>query len=375
MVTPTPGAGAFHGHPARRCSPVLPGAAVFPGLAFALLFGCVPNVGDRTSLVSGPRLLAVQAVPPEGPLQAAFGLTALYVDAEGPVDASALSWAECLLPKPLSQPGPVAQGCFVDRSPDLIPLGDGGSVEGTIPENACELFGPDSPPPAPGQPTARPTDPDSTGGYYLPVRIGSEGGNWSVALERIACQPSGVTQPVFAAFSSGYHLNANPVVADLSRIGDDGGAASLAADQPEGAPALVVSPGERVTLQASWPECPTAAVCGDGFCSAGETATTCPRDCGPAASSTGCGGAEIYLYIDPTSEQITTQRESMVVSWYATAGSFDVPSDGRDDDDLTTNVVNGWTGPATAGSVHLWVVLHDARGGVGWASYTVLVEP
>jgi hypothetical protein len=95
----------------------------------------------------------------------------------------------------------------------------------------------------------------------------------------------------------------------------------------------------------------------------------CPST--PAA----CGGAETYLYIDPTSKQMATSRESIVASWYATAGAFDLDRAGRDGTDPTTTVNNGWTAPSTAGPVHLWVVLRDARGGVGWGSYTVTVSP
>ena len=35
----------------------------------------------------------------------------------------------------------------------------------------------------------------------------------------------------------------------------------------------------------------------------------------------------------------------------------------------------GFVSPSKAGTAHLWVVLRDARGGVGWESYRVGVEP
>jgi hypothetical protein len=317
------------------------------GLGAALL-ACTPSFPDTTSIVSSPRLLAVQAVPAEGALGAAFTLTALYVDASGPSDPSGIDWATCVRQKPLGEPGPIDPGCFVDTSPDLIALGSGGSVHGTIPQDACELFGPDTLPPQAGQPSPRPTDPDTTGGFYLPIRVKSGPEQWSAVLERIACQPSGLTQPVFVAFASGYRLNTNPNVSALLRVDGDGGTTPVPPDGEAREAPLTVSPGERLALRVEWPTCSGTAA---------------------------CGGAEAYVSIDPTSKQIVSRRESMVASWYATAGAVDEDSDGRAEDDPATYVVNGWTAPSTPSKVHLWVVLRDARGGVGWASYTIDVRP
>jgi hypothetical protein len=251
----------------------------------------------------------------------------------------------------LGDPGAFNPACFVDASSGLLPLGMGGSVQGTVPEDACELFGPDTAPAQPGEPSPRPTDPDSTGGFYLPVRV-EEDGQYSVAPERVTCQPGGVTQKVFVAFSEGYKPNQNPILTSLSRVTDDGGATSLAPNAAGAAPALIVAPGERVSLSAEWPTCPTG-------------------------EATACSGAETYLYIDPTSREITTQRESMVAAWYATGGTFDADSVGRAADDLGTTAVNGWTAPNSSGAVQaveLWVVLRDARGGIGWGSYSFAIS-
>jgi hypothetical protein len=179
--------------------------------------------------------------------------------------------------------------------------------------------------------------------------VKSEGDQRSAALERIACQPSGVTQAVFDAFSTGYVLNENPAVASLVSVDGDGGTGAVTPDAPDAGPGLTVSAGEHYLLRVGWPTCPAT----------------------PAA----CSGAETYLYIDPTSEQIATGRESVVASWYATGGTFDLDRVGRDGSDTTTTVDNGWTAPASPGPVHLWVVLRDARGGVGWGSYSIVVGP
>ncbi len=289
----------------------------------------------------------MQAIPAEA-ATGGFAMTALYVGPTGPADASSVDWAICLLQNPLGDPDPIAPGCFVETSSDLAPLGRGGSVSGTIPTNACELFGPDSPPPPPGQPAARPTDPDATGGFYLPVRARSDGDQWSAAPERIACQPSGLTLPVFTAFSNGYVVNENPAVAMLERIDASGQARAIEPDAPNLAPSLTVSAGARSSLRVGWSACPS--------------------------SPTACSGAETYLFIDPTSKQIATGRESIVAAWYATGGTFDLDRVGREGTDLAFTADKGWTAPSSPGPVHLWVVLRDARGGVGWGSYTIAVE-
>ena len=64
----------------------------------------------------------------------------------------------------------------------------------------------------------------------------------------------------------------------------------------------------------------------------------------------------------------------MTVAWFATGGSFDNDRTGRDTSDLTASSDNGWHAPAAAGPVHLWVVLRDDRGGVGWAEYAFDVK-
>lgn len=319
----------------------------YAGVACALA-ACTPNFTDTTTSVSAPRLLAVGNTPAEGPPGSKFTLRALYDDGNGPADAGSLQWATCVLQKPLGDPGSVNPACLSPGGAGLVPLGVGNAVTGIIPANACELFGPESPPPLAGQPSARPTDPDATGGYYLPIRVAPEGNQDSVAFERIACQPSGVVESVFAAFSAGYILNENPVVSTLAWIEEAGPATTISPDTPEGKPAITVTPGAVMALRVEWPSCPDT----------------------PAA----CGGAETYLLIDASTGDLATSRESMVASWYSSGGSFVLDRIGRDGSDPTVNVVNTWRAPTMPGIVRLWVVLRDARGGVGWESYSLDVE-
>jgi len=321
---------------------------VLGGTALTLA-ACTPDFSDTTAVVTAPRLLAVRSTPAEGPTSSGFAMTSLYVGPDGGADASSLSWATCLLQKPLGDPGSVNPECLTVGSTGVVSLGLGASIKGSVPANACELFGPESPPPLAGQPSARPTDPDSTGGYYLPIRVETSDARDSIAFQRILCQPSGVVESVFTAYSANYVPNENPVARSLTLLAGDAGTTLIAPDSPGVQPSVTVRAGTSVSLRVAWPSCPTQ----------------------PAA----CGGAETYLLIDTATKELTTARESMVTSWYATAGTFALDRVGRSTDDPSTTVDNAWTAPTTAGPLHLWVVLRDARGGTGWASYTVTVGP
>jgi hypothetical protein len=129
--------------------------------------------------------------------------------------------------------------------------------------------------------------------------------------------------------------------------------------------------GATVPLEVSWPSCPLTDVCGDGICGADETLMSCPKDC---KTPHGCGGAERFVNFDLGSQSVLDQRESIQVSWYSTGGSFDNDSTGRVDTDTGLTSDNNWHAPSQAGTAHLWVVLHDARGGIGWAGYVVDVH-
>ena len=120
----------------------------------------------------------------------------------------------------------------------------------------------------------------------------------------------------------------------------------------------------------SWPACPAQATCGDGICSPGEAIQDCPDDC---TTPKGCAGSEPFAYLNPQSHELVDRHEAMRVSWFATAGSFNLDRNGNDGSDTTTTSDNVWVAPA-AGTVHMWVVLHDDRGGIGWGSYTITVQ-
>ena len=78
---------------------------------------------------------------------------------------------------------------------------------------------------------------------------------------------------------------------------------------------------------------------------------------------------ETFPVYNIQSASLSPQREAMRVSWFATAGELEHDVSGRAADDLALTADNDWTAPATAGPVHLWLVLRDSRGGVDFAEF------
>jgi hypothetical protein len=314
-------------------------------------------------------VFAVQAEPAEAAPREQVTLTALYARGDGEVDTSSLDWAFCLQRKSLAELGPVAPACLVQESADLTPLGAGEVVSGSVPEDACRLFGPDRPRPMGDEPVGRAVDPDPTGGFYQPLRLyDPTTSHYATFEERVSCSLPGVTQGEFASWNRRYRRNQNPAVDALSVPASDATIAPAADDQA----AYSVKAGETLTLRASWPECGDGSACEDGICGFDETVMSCAADCKP---SRGCGGAEHYLYYDLDQHSFVERREGMRVAWFATAGSFRDARTGREESDAGSSFSdNEWTAPSQSGEVRLWIVLRDDRGGVAWQSYRLVVE-
>jgi hypothetical protein len=126
-----------------------------------------------------------------------------------------------------------------------------------------------------------------------------------------------------------------------------------------------------VSFRVRWPDCPESTRCGDGICGGDEDVTSCAADC---AAPAGCGGAESYLQYDLVSLTLQKRRESMRVSWFSNAGSFDQDRTGRGEDEREIFADDVWTAPNVPGLVPVIVVLRDARGGVDWSGFTVVVQ-
>jgi hypothetical protein len=347
--------------------------SVLAGVA-AALGACTPEIVDTTPIVDRPIVLAAIAAPAEAPPGAPLALSALVVGPDGPA-ARPIDWALCTIRPPLTSPGALAPDCFGADGPALVPIGTGDAASTAMPADVCQTFGPDQPAPKPGQPAGRPADPDPTGGYYQPIRIfDPDAGDRRATLSfeaRALCHVATATPAQQAEFDRRYRLNENPIIAGLAPA--DG----TPLPSVEGDPAAVTSipAGTPLDLRVTWPACPNAGedACGDGVCGIDETADACPDDC---TMPKGCGGAETYLWFDPVARAFAPRRESIVVSWFATAGVFATARTGHDEAEaaVATDSANVWTAPAGPADVWLWVVLRDARGGVAWSTYKLRVE-
>jgi hypothetical protein len=329
--------------------------------------GCPPNLDDTTSIVTTPTVLAVQSIPAEASPSTSVKYTALVVDASGDLRSEPVHWDYCDERNPLSNLGPVAVQCVEPGNSALQPIGVGLTASANLPTLACTNFGPNPPAATAGQPAGRPVDPDTTGGYYQPVSVflpGASGTQIVLYDMRLSCGFAGANEQSQGVLQARYHLNDNPAVASLTA-----GASTLSPDTT--GKTNTVAAGQSLTLEVAWPTCPQVDVCGDGICGADESLVSCPADC---KVPHGCAGAERYVNFDLGSQAVIDARESIQVSWYATTGAFDNDSTGRGSDDTAVTSDNNWQSPSQAGTAHLWVVLHDARGGIGWAGYTLQVQ-
>jgi TonB family protein len=307
-------------------------------LAPVALLGCIPNVAINDSLVTEPRIVAMRSVPAEAKPGTTVQWTALVVAPESAPEPT-ISWTLCKARKALSETGPVSAGCFTEDPANVTSVGSGASVSAPVSADACRLYGPDPPLAKPGEPAGRSVDPDSTGGYYLPLVMHAD--DATLGQTRITCGVASATQEQSAEFVSRYRANENPSVESLS-LGGTLISPAGAGDAPS------VQAGSRHALVLTWPDC---------------TGTTAA-----------CGGAEPYVVFSPTALRIEEHRESLHIAWYTTAGAFQQARGGVSEAGASQHTLsNEWTAPSVAGDVTLWVVLLDDRGGAGWQRYLIHV--
>jgi len=294
-----------------------------PVAVILLVAACAPELPAEDGVVTELHVLAVRGEPAEAKPGATVEYTALVA---GPGRAAAgvdPAWAFCTAPKPPTENNIVSSSCL--QASALVPVGRGPSISAVTPRNACSLFGPDTPTGG-----FRPRDPDVTGGYYQPLRIDLAGAAPAFHLERIQCELGMAPSDIVTDFAAVYVPNVNPRIVAL-RASTPGGEIALDA----------VPPRAHLTFAVSW----------------------LPED------------VETFAYFDRASQSISTQRESMRVAWYVTAGRLGVATNGRAADDPLAGVTNTWEAPSNASTTALWVVLRDSRGGADFARYELTVPP
>jgi hypothetical protein len=281
-------------------------------IAFTLgaLAACDDALDQRLGIIDAPRVLAVIAEPAEAKPGEEVTYEAVIASPDGPFVA-APSWGYCTSPKPPTEDNAASTGCVGGDA--LIELGTAPTVSGTIPAEACIRFGPDV---SPGG--FRPRDPDASGGYYQPVRIALDD-LLAIGLSRITCNLPTAPFELAARYRTEYVANANPVLEPI------------AIDR--------VPANTEIRLTASW----------------------------PAAS------AESYLYFEPSTQTLVDRREAMRVSWFATGGALAVDASAVGSEEDVTSVSTTWQTPE-AGTIWLWFVLRDQRGGIAVQTRQITVE-
>lgn len=319
--------------------------ALRAALSLAFFLGCIPELDDRSFLVSEGRVLAIQAEPAEAAPGEVVSYRLLWAQPDGG-DPSEWDWAHCTLRKPLAELGPVHPGCLSGDPAGLEAIGKGVSVEGSVPKQACRRFGPDLPEPTPDSPSGRPVDPDATGGFYQPVVVHapSRGAEpWSLGHVRISCGIAGATPDQLARMAREYVRNRNPSVESVQILRGPASETLYPGDPPAGANTFL--PGETITLRASWSPCEDAP----------------------------CDGAEPYLHFDPRTRTIETATESLRLSWFSTDGHLSEDRTGATEGSAGNWSENTWTAPDQEGNVKLWIVIRDDRGGLSWQEYRLRV--
>ena len=294
---------------------------LLPAIALALC-GCFPQFDDTPWLVDAPRILAVRGDPAEAePLERVI-FDALVATPDG--TSVPIEWAFCLRPRTLEERNGVAPECLQPEGEAIQPLG---GPSGEIPLDACARFGPNPPPAEPDQPPLRPADPDTTGGYYLPVRASiPEASLVTFGFERLRCSLAGAPRDVFREYQERYANNVNPRIEAVELV--EGNA---------------VAPGREVTVRVR----------------------------------TSTASAESYVQYDQTSVAIVDRVETLVVSWFTNAGRFELERRGLTEEEIAAGVLsveNRWTAPPEARSVIIWAVLRDSRGGVDWQRLELEVQ-
>jgi hypothetical protein len=303
----------------------------------AALLGCKPSVGLPPYLVTSDTLLAVRGEPAEArpgeSVTYSFLLASPSVGTVG--DADAL-WDVCLTPKPPAESNAVSSACT--GVPDAGVTTSGQTFDAPVPIKACQLFGPIAPPPANGQPAVRPRDPDSTGGYYLPVQVLfpslATGALSGFAMERITCGLASAPASAIGDYNSKYQPNQDPAIDHTDLLLDAVGNSLRLDDGPRS-----VTAGSIVSVVASFVP----------------------------------GSAETFPVYDPQSEALVDQQESLHMSWFVTGGTFEHDRTGVAAGEDAISTSNQWTAPTQPGAYFLWLVLRDSRGGTDYKSYQIQV--
>jgi hypothetical protein len=295
----------------------------FAAAALVLCAGCQNNF-EPASFVTGLRVLAIKAEPPEVAPGETSTLTALAVDTSG--NQVGFDWSLCNLP-----PGPVDPAVNLTcvntdaGAPAIVPLGGGPQLTVTMPQVTPQQLG----------------VPDYTFGVFVPFRL----------------RVDGLPTPGLDA-----------------GVGIDEIVAFYRLRLATGLEARNTNPRLTGVFVAAGP----------GFPDAGLDSITPLDDAHPVSLAAGetltlralidINSVEKFLIVDgdPRQRQFTLVEEQPRILWYATAGSFEHQVTGLNAAD--TRFALDVHVPAAGSTITLWVVVHDERGGTDFLTRSIAVR-
>ncbi|MGH1340895.1 MAG: hypothetical protein ACRBN8_05055 [Nannocystales bacterium] len=287
--------------------------------SFAVL-GCTPEFDDAPWRVEEPRVLAIASTPAEARPGDPVMLSTLAVSLDGTL-AETPTWSVCTRPRTAAERTSVTAPCLEEEFLEPTP------ASMLVLSDACARFGPNPPPTEGDSEPQRPADPDPSGGYFLPVRA-QAGDAVAFGALRIRCDLPGVTRAIFDAFEERYLANETPRIHEVSLDEVPLSANDIA----------TVNHDSETTITV---ELPTTA-------------------------------AEAYVRYDSANGVLVDEREWLRVQWFVTDGQLSAGQQTLTDSQSAPPVASTlWTAPPEATTVHAWVVVTDARGGVAWRAFSI----
>lgn len=280
----------------------------WPILCVTVMVSCVDEVQDQSFLITDDRVLAIRGIPAEvRPGQDAQYEVLLASNNEDNID---VDFSYCTEARRAEERQGISESCLLGDSLQAI------QAETTMLSDACSRFGPNTPPSQnPLEPPLRPSDPDPSGGYFVPIRAETLS-TASFGQHRIRCDLAGATRALFEEFNERYISNNHPVIQTV-RAPD------------------VVEPFTSYELSLEVNE----------------------------------ASFEPYVIFDAEESLLRDAKETVRVSWYVNKGELSI-SQGRVFED-TKKATTVWTAADDGFEVKGWVVVRDDRGGIDFKSFKI----
>ena len=277
-------------------------------LSVFFFVACVDDIQDQSFLVTNERILAIRGIPAE----VRPGENAQYEAFVAPQNESPINviFSYCTEARRAEERQGISEPCLGGDSLQTI------QADTTMLSNACALFGPNTPPNEnPLEPPLRPSDPDPSGGYFVPIRAASDS-TLSFGQHRIRCDLAGATRALFEEFNERYISNNHPVIEGIT------------------APELI-EPFSSYELTLELNE----------------------------------ASFEDYVIYNPEESLIFETKETIRVSWYVNKGELLAPQNMVSSN--TNRVTTEWRALTDATNVKGWAVIQDDRGGLDFIAFDI----